>query len=286
MADWFKVFENGIDETRFQYAIHKLQEVHGVWMGILSECCRHKSDTVRWGDNEIELFGFSQRLNISIPKVNDAINILVEIDYLKRGQNTLKVLAWKEKQSDYCQRINRQRPNSVRTVSEQCIPRGEESRSDEMIVDKSTKTPSVVPFLPEEVIFWNSQETLPKVQSFSAGRQKSLKARKTDLYFVEHYKEAVVMVTQSKFCMGQNDRGWKADFDWMLRPETVTKIMEGKYGERTTINNGNQHENSRNAGTAKPVNSTAEAARRLQAKTMVGQVAKTENSPQLPLGNT
>ena len=103
MADWFKFYENDLDETRLKYAIHKLPEVTSVWLGILSECCRHKNGTIKWSDKEFELFGFSQRLNISIPKVNEAVNLLAEIEYISRGQGTIKVLKWAEKQSEYCQ---------------------------------------------------------------------------------------------------------------------------------------------------------------------------------------
>ena len=134
MADWFKFYENDLDETRFQYAIHKLQEVCAVWVGILSECCRHKSDTVRWGTNEIELFGFSQRLNISVPKVNEAIKLLCEIDYIEKDNNHIKVLKWSKKQSDYCQKKAAKCPDSVGTVSEQCRDSVclEERRGEEM----------------------------------------------------------------------------------------------------------------------------------------------------------
>lgn len=145
MADWFKFFENDLDETRLQFAIAKLPEVTSVWVGILSECCRHKSDTIRWGSNEIELFGFSRRLNITIGKTNEAVNILVEIDYIERGENTIKVLKWNKKQSDYCSRISRVSPNSVRTVSEQCPPRGEERRGEENRVEENKKKVASLP---------------------------------------------------------------------------------------------------------------------------------------------
>lgn len=30
--------------------------------------------------------------------------------------------------------------------------------------------------------------------------------------------------------MGKNDRGWKADFDFLMRVDKATSILEGKYG--------------------------------------------------------
>ena len=39
-------------------------------------------------------------------------------------------------------------------------------------------------------------------------------------------------IVASRFCCGQNDRGWIASFDWILQPDTATKVMEGKYDDR------------------------------------------------------
>jgi hypothetical protein len=36
-------------------------------------------------------------------------------------------------------------------------------------------------------------------------------------------------INASPFCLGQNDRGWKADVEFFLRPDTATKVLEGKY---------------------------------------------------------
>jgi hypothetical protein len=145
MADWFKFYENDLDETRLQYAISKLPEVVSVWVGLLSECCRHKGSKVSWGKDEIELFGFSRRLNISIPKVNEAVNILREIRYIAIEENHISVIKWDKKQSEYCQKLTKQQnqsgcqnpnskktPDSIPTVSRQCPDSvGQEERRGE-----------------------------------------------------------------------------------------------------------------------------------------------------------
>jgi len=41
--------------------------------------------------------------------------------------------------------------------------------------------------------------------------------------------ETVKKMAASKFCNGTNDRRWKADFDFLLKPETWLKVNEGKY---------------------------------------------------------
>jgi hypothetical protein len=149
VADWFKFFENDLDEIRFQWAVHQLSGVCPVWVGILSECCRHKSDTIRWNDSDHEIWGFGNRLNQTPEVVRESVKLLEKIEYVKREGNMLKVLKWKVKQSEYCQKKDRKNtkdepenppkhPESVRTVSGECPPRGEERRGEESI-------PPVVP---------------------------------------------------------------------------------------------------------------------------------------------
>jgi hypothetical protein len=42
---------------------------------------------------------------------------------------------------------------------------------------------------------------------------------------------------ESQFLNGANDRGWKADFDWVLKPSSFLNILEGKYNNKI---NGNE----------------------------------------------
>lgn len=152
MADWFKIYENDIDEMRLQWAIGELPEVLPVWIVLLSEACRHKDGTLSGYCQDFELFGISKRVNVSIPKVNLAIELLLKISYLKRmDDKSLLIRKWDEKQSEYCQRktaMQNQKgennpnhtskrtktPESVGTVSGQCPERlGQEERRGEEI---------------------------------------------------------------------------------------------------------------------------------------------------------
>lgn len=43
--------------------------------------------------------------------------------------------------------------------------------------------------------------------------------------------EAIQRIRRSKFLTGQTDRGFKADFDFLLQPKSLTRILEGFYGD-------------------------------------------------------
>lgn len=83
-----------------------------------------------------------------------------------------------------------------------------------------------------EVIAWNAHPELPKIKCLSPGRLKHLRQRRADPFWAANFDAALAKVLASDFLMGTNDRGWKADFDWLLRPDSIAKIMEGKYDNR------------------------------------------------------
>ncbi|MEX1028280.1 MAG: helix-turn-helix domain-containing protein [Candidatus Paceibacterota bacterium] len=84
---------------------------------------------------------------------------------------------------------------------------------------------------------WNAIDGVAKVLKPTDSRLRSYQARSGDDDW-RHLDEALAKITKSSFCHGQNDRGWRADIDWFLRPDTMTKILEGKYDDR----NGNGHD--------------------------------------------
>ncbi len=86
---------------------------------------------------------------------------------------------------------------------------------------------------------WNRCLGLVPIKSMSQKRKVALKARSRDAVFVEKWRECIVAIANSDFCCGGGERGWRADVDWFLRPDTYLKILEGKFAnERTGATNG------------------------------------------------
>ena len=49
-------------------------------------------------------------------------------------------------------------------------------------------------------------------------------------YTAEQLTDAFGRAQASSFCTGSNDRGWRADFDWLTNENNLVKVLEGKYG--------------------------------------------------------
>jgi hypothetical protein len=84
---------------------------------------------------------------------------------------------------------------------------------------------------PEHVLeAWNdmaSRTGVPKAKP-TPERQRKLRTF-IRRHRVDEITEAIAAVERSPFLRGENDRSWKADFNWMLEPRNFTKLTEGTY---------------------------------------------------------
>lgn len=105
------------------------------------------------------------------------------------------------------------------------------------VIDPKKRKDKIASLSPSAVFDeWNSKANqLPKCRQLSDKRSHSLKARLRDPFFCEHWISAITRIHDSSFCCGSNNRGWKADFDWFIQPDTVVRIMEGKYDNNNPV---------------------------------------------------
>jgi len=77
---------------------------------------------------------------------------------------------------------------------------------------------------------WNelTSEPIPRGSKLTPTRQKLASARLRELP-LDTWRGIIARIESSAFCRGQSDRGWTATFDWLLQPDTATKVSEGKY---------------------------------------------------------
>jgi hypothetical protein len=92
------------------------------------------------------------------------------------------------------------------------------------------------------VELWNEivKDPLPQVnlKLFKPGspRWKSAKARLEEMPDLDYWRQVIERISKSDFCNGKNDRGWKANMEFLIRQETHVKAMEGAYDNRVGIN--------------------------------------------------
>ena len=79
----------------------------------------------------------------------------------------------------------------------------------------------------------------PKVTRLSESRKKAIRAR-MNIYTEEDFQELFTKAENSNFLKGCNDRNWSANFDWLIKDSSMSKVLDGNYDNN---NNNYQRKN-------------------------------------------
>ena len=79
---------------------------------------------------------------------------------------------------------------------------------------------------------WNvfaKDHKLATITTMTDRRRKRLAGRLKDCDGLPGWHAALAMIPKSSFLLGNNERGWKANFNWILQPDSFAKLREGGY---------------------------------------------------------
>lgn len=75
----------------------------------------------------------------------------------------------------------------------------------------------------------NADKCLPRVKAINPKRKRKARAcwkvNPTEAYWLG----VIEKINESDFCLGKNNRGWMANFDWFLQDGVADKLIEGVY---------------------------------------------------------
>jgi uncharacterized protein YdaU (DUF1376 family) len=108
------------------------------------------------------------------------------------------------------------------------------SSEKEGVLHEGGKMPSCHPRKLFE-IYANENKKLPRAETFTKEREHKCRVRLNAKNFIENFKKAVQKSQDTPFLCGENARGWRADFDWLIANDTnIIKILEGRYTKGKT----------------------------------------------------
>jgi hypothetical protein len=70
---------------------------------------------------------------------------------------------------------------------------------------------------------------LPQAAKFTPDRQRKISARLKD-YGLDGWKRALANIEKSAFLTGKNDRGWRANLEFLLQATSFAKVHDGTFG--------------------------------------------------------
>ena len=184
-----------------------------------------------------ESLGVSRgKLRRGLARLEDENQLTVEAN---RYFTVVTVCKWGTYQdcdpADGPQTVPRTGPRVVPRTGPQTVPdrrreeHKKERRKEEQEESASAESPSVD--CDDFVKVWNESRFVP-CRKLTPKRKTALRARLAEPDWHENWQQALTQAGRSSFLRGNNDRGWKADINWFLKPDSVNQILEGKYDDR------------------------------------------------------
>lgn len=143
---------------------------------------------------------------------------------------------------------------SKRPASDQQATTSKNIRSKEfknLRKDKGGGNPPDTPTLPAQIIeAYNAVcISLPR-QTLTNGRTEKLRARIKEHPDIEWWHSLFRRCQTTPFLTGKNDRGWTADFEWLIKNDSnALRVLEGKY-------DGNGGDTTARAANGRPIQPT------------------------------
>lgn len=120
-----------------------------------------------------------------------------------------------------------------------CDPRTDPERAEELLkaaaelgeaILKNREKNASVPY--QQIIDAYNQNCskLPKATKLTDKRKRAIRTCMAQGFTVDEICEAFLKAASTPFLTGENDRFWRANFDFVIKPDNMQKILEGAYG--------------------------------------------------------
>lgn len=179
------------------------------------------NEKLRSADVEVALSEISRNMSTIFYSYNEtwyysllSWNVFQKIDKPSESQ----IIAFDENNKDIRRLFDEGSTNASRGVA----PNRKEENRKEIEIENEKKRIEV------KRIYNEFCTNLPQVQKITEKRESAID-RYLKEFTLEQFEEICKIANKSKFLTGNNDRHWKADFDFLMRIDKSTNILEGKY---------------------------------------------------------
>lgn len=140
--------------------------------------------------------------------------------------------------------LNTEKPNTERLSKDYNIPpnpkgeepNGSEREDAEPTLEEEKRNPDHE-YCKTVMDLYNAIcKNLLSAKKVTVKRKRAVKKAKKDIEEFGGWEKYFSCVESRPFLNGKNKDGWKADFDWLLKPDKMLNIMEGKYNTQANSN--------------------------------------------------
>lgn len=188
-------------------------------------------------DGESSFTGSLQYLsdftNASKPTIIKALKELVESGYITKDETSMNGVKFNKYRANLLvvKNLNQGSKETLPGGSKETLLGGSKETlpNKKDIYNKSLIDKEIV----KEVLdlYHSICKSFPVVRKITSDREKEIADRLTS-YTMEDLRTVFENAENSSFLKGQNDRKWRADFDWLISKNKILKVLEGSYADK------------------------------------------------------
>lgn len=243
MARWIPISRSYLDMLPSNRPYTKLEAAFAVTADLQDNKVRSANSYARqfgWSPNKVIRFLADQEGIIDLSNTNGTANHNYNSQL---GNTTEQIRLSKVSGTETEQRRNRDgkakdNNNRVLQAGTEQQRNGDGTETEQLLNRYKIEREDPCPSSSSKALFdlWNevvAGTSLSSVREFSSTRQKKCTARLRERP-LDEWTALFRRIVATPFLCGLNDRGWKADFDWIIANDgNSAKVLEGKY-DRTT----------------------------------------------------
>jgi hypothetical protein len=115
MANWFKVYETDLDDSKFQLLVDENPTVIPVWFWILTECAKFKDGVIEFKFEPRYFRMIGKKINQDSACISEALNALHKDGFIILGENSIELMGWESRQSEF---MRKQKGKEIKKVKE------------------------------------------------------------------------------------------------------------------------------------------------------------------------
>lgn len=229
-----------IGEILIPYDIEKIQR----------DCKWFSIDTIRVALNLYRSFGLiyeDQNGTLVLTDHNSLVGS--ETDYAEknrrmRAQQAALLESGHIVSSDVSEDVSTENRDKISDIRDLDITDQErEIEGEDIAVPQAETAPSLsrlppCPFKKIMELYHQICVSYPRIEDIEGERKKAVAARWRKYGDIAVFERVFRIAQASSFMKGENGRDWHADFDWMMRPSNIVKILEHKYDDKPTAQTG------------------------------------------------
>lgn len=121
---------------------------------------------------------------------------------------------------------------TVETTVKETVKETDINKDKDKTKTKTKTNTNNTPIIPYgEIVEYFNCLSFPDVRELTETRKKAISSF-LKAHTIEDLYLLFDMAQGSRFLTGDNSKGWKANFDWILKPANAVKILEGNYANR------------------------------------------------------